>query len=189
MEFCGLYSIMSLWMKWTKEYTIQQINYYPLGTTAVTIATTCLFALCEWSQPHCLNRRSNRRISRAPYTSSLRPSMLSVGSPTRRLILFCPRCTMNHSDAAHATGTDYTKSRWWVNLVMPVCGECSPRFTPTCSPPLSGGMAAGVSAIMLLGEYGFVILLSILMGVHLLGSSTYCTLCSVLCALHNVQRD
>ncbi|GFZ44805.1 hypothetical protein JCM24511_02531 [Saitozyma sp. JCM 24511] len=88
MEFCGLYSIMSLWMKWTKEYTVQQINYYPLGTTAVTIATTCLFALCS---PHA------------------RPYLLS------------PECTVKDADAAHAVGTDYTKSRWWVNLVMPVC--------------------------------------------------------------------
>ncbi|CAK7242270.1 MAG: hypothetical protein STHCBS139747_003757 [Sporothrix thermara] len=47
MEWAGLYSPMSLWMKWTGNYTVPQINYYPLGTTAVTIASTCLFAI--WS--------------------------------------------------------------------------------------------------------------------------------------------
>ena len=54
---------MTLWMKWTGRYTTPQVNYYPLGTTAVTIASTCLFAL--WS--------------------------------------------------------DYTRSRWWVNVVMAFC--------------------------------------------------------------------
>ncbi|ORY30835.1 major facilitator superfamily domain-containing protein [Naematelia encephala] len=67
MEFAGLYSIMSLYLKWAKTYTVQQINYYPLGTTAVTIAGTAFFAL--W--------------------------------------------------------TDYTKSRWWVNIVMALCAGLS----------------------------------------------------------------
>ncbi|KAK7918509.1 hypothetical protein PG985_010383 [Apiospora marii] len=45
MEWSGLYVPMSLWMKWTGRYTIPEINYHPLGITAVTIASTCLFAL------------------------------------------------------------------------------------------------------------------------------------------------
>ncbi|KAK8109037.1 transmembrane transporter Liz1p [Apiospora sp. TS-2023a] len=45
MEWSGLYVPMSLWMKWTGQYTIPEINYHPLGVTAVTIASTCLFAL------------------------------------------------------------------------------------------------------------------------------------------------
>ena len=36
---------MALWMKWTKNYTIPEINYYPLGTTSITVISTCLFAL------------------------------------------------------------------------------------------------------------------------------------------------
>ncbi|WVQ85194.1 hypothetical protein IAT38_007359 [Cryptococcus sp. DSM 104549] len=79
MEYCGLYSIMSLYLKWTGEYTIQQINYYPLGTTSVIIASTCLFAL--W--------------------------------------------------------TDYTKSRWWVNIVMAVCAGISAILLLVWDIPLS----------------------------------------------------
>ncbi|KAK8057304.1 MFS general substrate transporter [Apiospora saccharicola] len=45
MEWSGLYVPMSLWMKWTGHYTIPEINYHPLGVTAVTIASTCIFAL------------------------------------------------------------------------------------------------------------------------------------------------
>jgi hypothetical protein len=49
--------------------------------------------------------------------------MLFVGSPHARPYLLSPECTVKDADAAHAVGTDYTKSRWWVNLGMPVCGE------------------------------------------------------------------
>ncbi|KAK7937702.1 uncharacterized protein PG986_014570 [Apiospora aurea] len=59
----GLDFPISLWTKWTGRYTIPEINYHSLGITAVTIASTCLFAL--W--------------------------------------------------------TDYTRSRWWMNVVMAVC--------------------------------------------------------------------
>ncbi|EIW73434.1 hypothetical protein TREMEDRAFT_59599 [Tremella mesenterica DSM 1558] len=53
MEFVGLYckpipvlkAIMSLWLKSTGTYTIQQINYYPCGVYAVIIAGTAFFAL------------------------------------------------------------------------------------------------------------------------------------------------
>ncbi|KAH9906003.1 major facilitator superfamily domain-containing protein [Xylariomycetidae sp. FL2044] len=45
MEWAGLYNPMGLWMKWTGWYTVPEINYYPLGTTAVTVVSTCLFAL------------------------------------------------------------------------------------------------------------------------------------------------
>lgn len=67
-------------MKWTGKYTIPQINYYPLGTTAITIASTCIFAL--W--------------------------------------------------------TDYTKSRWWVNIVMAFCAgvPCIMLLVPSL--PVSG---------------------------------------------------
>jgi ACS family pantothenate transporter-like MFS transporter len=58
---------MALWMKWTGNYTVPQINYYPLGTTTITVVSTCIFAL--W--------------------------------------------------------TDYTKSRWWVNIVMGFCSAVS----------------------------------------------------------------
>jgi ACS family pantothenate transporter-like MFS transporter len=67
-------------MKWTGNYTVPQINYYPLGTTSVTVVSTCLFAL--W--------------------------------------------------------TDYTQSRWWVNIVMAICSGISCIMLLVPSLPVAG---------------------------------------------------
>ncbi|RDW75527.1 hypothetical protein BP6252_06669 [Coleophoma cylindrospora] len=80
MEWVGLYTPMTLWMKWTGNYTVPQINYYPLGTTTITVVSTCLFAL--W--------------------------------------------------------TDYTQSRWWVNIVMAFCSGTSCIMLLVPSLPVAG---------------------------------------------------
>ncbi|GAA5859579.1 hypothetical protein JCM8547_006150 [Rhodosporidiobolus lusitaniae] len=47
LESIGTNSLMSLWMKHDGSYTVQQINYFPTGATAVSIVT--LLATAVWT--------------------------------------------------------------------------------------------------------------------------------------------